>query len=186
VAGGRSVHSACAVQPLSEPVYDVLNCGPRRRFVVRGNSEPFIVHNCVQATARDLLAAALLRCAARGWRIVFHCHDEVVIEVPEGTVTPEEVLTCMLEPPPWAGGLPLAGSVHAGKLYFEEPDPSEAAQPTAVADVEQEIEKLIVTASPLPETRETERDAEKDFLGNLDGLEELDGLGATMAPLPSS
>ena len=153
-----------------------------------------LVENIVQGTARDLLAAAMLRFAARGWRIVFHCHDEIVVEVPDGTVTPEEVLACMLEPPPWAAGLPLAGSVHSGTLYFEEPDPAEAAQPlpTAAAGtagasgIEQALEELVATASPPPETRQTERDADKEFISNLDGLEELDGLGATMAPLPSS
>lgn len=31
----------------SEAVYDIVNCGPRNRFVVQnGNGDPFIVHNC--------------------------------------------------------------------------------------------------------------------------------------------
>jgi DNA polymerase len=63
-----------------------------------------LVENIVQGTARDLLAAALLRFAARGWRIVFHCHDEIVIEIPAGTVAEAEVLAELTRPPAWAAG----------------------------------------------------------------------------------
>src|SRR5262245_20069304 len=59
-----------------------------------------LVENVVQGSARDLLAAALLRFEARGLPVVFHCHDEVVIEVPEGSITEAEVLAILLEPPP--------------------------------------------------------------------------------------
>jgi DNA polymerase len=78
-----------------------------------------LVENVVQGTARDLLRDALLRVDARGWKIVFHCHDELVIEAPIGAVDPQDVLDCMLEPPPWAAGLPLAGKVHSGPLYLQ-------------------------------------------------------------------
>jgi DNA polymerase len=78
-----------------------------------------LVENVVQACARDLLAAALLRFEARGLATVFHCHDEVVIEAAEGTVTADEVLAILLEPPPWATGLPLGGAVHSGSIYFD-------------------------------------------------------------------
>jgi DNA polymerase len=146
-----------------------------------------LVENVVQGIARDLLAAALLRCAARGWRIVFHCHDEIVIEAAEGTTTPDEVLACTLEPPDWAADLPLAGSVHAGPLYFEEPD--EPAEPKHIAapdeddrdlvaditkEVEQQLDDLVGTAEPLPATRGIEQGAEDDFLASL---------GKTQAPL---
>jgi DNA polymerase bacteriophage-type len=76
-----------------------------------------LVENVVQGCARDLLAAALLRFEARGLPVVFHCHDEVVIEAAEGTVTADEVLAILLEPPPWASGLPLGGKVYAGPTY---------------------------------------------------------------------
>src|SRR5262249_38691346 len=44
-----------------------------------------IVENVVQGTARDLLAAAVIRAEAR-WpgAIIFHCHDEIVLEAPIG------------------------------------------------------------------------------------------------------
>src|SRR6516162_2035588 len=80
-----------------------------------------LVENVVQGTARDLLAAALLRFEARGLPVVFHCHDEVVVEVPEGSISEQEVLDLLLEPPTWAAGLPLGGKVHSGRLYLEAP-----------------------------------------------------------------
>jgi len=88
-----------------------------------------LVENVVQGTARDLLAAALLRFEARGWNTVFHCHDEIVVEVPEGSLSDQDVLAALLEPPAWAVGLPLGGKVHSGPLYLEtitaEPAPIE-------------------------------------------------------------
>lgn len=47
--------------------------------------------NIVQATARDVLAEAMLRLEKKGFDIVCHIHDEVVLEVPEGTSSVEEV-----------------------------------------------------------------------------------------------
>jgi DNA polymerase bacteriophage-type len=128
-----------------------------------------LVENLVQGTARDLLAAALLRFEARGQQIVFHCHDEVVIEVPTGSITDQEVLAILLEPPAWAAGLPLGGKVHTGPSYFEALD--EPVQPkltiVPVASVAQELESFVASAEPLPATRGIEQGAEEDFLASL-------------------
>jgi len=70
-----------------------------------------LVENVVQGTARDLLAAAIIRAEARGWSVVFHCHDEIVIEAAEGSVSEQEMLALLLEPPAWATGLPLGGKI---------------------------------------------------------------------------
>ena len=48
--------------------------------MVRGS----IVENVVSGIARDLLAEAIVRFEARGLPVVFHWHDDVVCEVPEG------------------------------------------------------------------------------------------------------
>lgn len=52
---------------------------------------PKLVENIVQATARDLLALAMLRLRNKGFEIVMHIHDEAVLEVPEGVSSVEEI-----------------------------------------------------------------------------------------------
>lgn len=67
-----------------------------------------LVENITQAVARDLLANALVNLDRGGYRINFHIHDEVILEVPEdsGQNLGEAVrLMCTL--PGWAAGLPL-------------------------------------------------------------------------------
>jgi DNA polymerase len=80
------------------------------------------VENVVQGTARDLLAAALLRFETRGIPVVLHVHDEVVAEIEPGSLSEPEFLAILLAPPDWATGLPLAGSVWTGAHYFEPPE----------------------------------------------------------------
>lgn len=84
-----------------------MNAGPRSRFTVLSDSGPLIVHNCVQATARDCLGEALMRLHDAGYRIAFHVHDEVVLDVPMGHGSVEEVNELMSRDMPWAPGLPL-------------------------------------------------------------------------------
>lgn len=65
-----------------------------------------LTENIVQATARDLLAASLVRLEDSGYPVVAHIHDEVVVEkVYDGSV--EDVSRIMCVNPGWADGLPL-------------------------------------------------------------------------------
>jgi len=66
---------------------------------------PKLVENIVQATARDLLAEAMLNINNAGYNIVMHIHDEVVIEAPNNEGSLEEVCNIMAIPPEWAEGL---------------------------------------------------------------------------------
>lgn len=64
-----------------------------------------LVENCVQAIARDCLAEAIERLETAGYPVVFHIHDEVVIDTAEGSL--EDVVRIMSIPPAWAPDLPL-------------------------------------------------------------------------------
>ena len=57
--------------------------------------------------ARDCLAEAIERLEAAGYRVVFHIHDEVVIEAPAGEAELDDVARIMSVPPSWAPDLPL-------------------------------------------------------------------------------
>jgi len=78
-----------------------------------------LVENIVQATARDCLAVAMCRIEARGYRIVMHVHDEVIIDAPPDTSL-ETVCAAMSEPIPWAPGLLLKADGFTGEFYKKE------------------------------------------------------------------
>ena len=63
--------------------------------------------NVTQAIARDLLAHAMLNLEAHGYHIVFHVHDECVMEMPMDTGSVEEACAIMGETPNWCIDLPL-------------------------------------------------------------------------------
>ena len=79
-----------------------------------------LTENITQATARDLLAEAMWRMERSGLDIVGHVHDKVIIEVPENSITVDEVCGIMNQNPKWAEGLPLSSSGYSGFHYFKD------------------------------------------------------------------
>ena len=73
--------------------------------------------NVTQATARDLLAHAMLNLEAHGYRIVFHVHDECVMEMPEGIGSVEEACAIMSQTPEWCSDLPLRADGYECRSY---------------------------------------------------------------------
>jgi hypothetical protein len=68
-----------------------------------------LTENWTQATARDVLASAWLRCASAGFVPILSVHDELVFELPEATARQDlaRIIEIMETPPPWAPHLPL-------------------------------------------------------------------------------
>lgn len=79
-----------------------------------------LVENCVQAIARDCLAESIERLEAAGLPVVFHVHDEVVIDAKpfgdEKTML-NTVINLMRQPISWAPGLPLNGDGWVGEFF---------------------------------------------------------------------
>lgn len=76
-----------------------------------------LVENIVQAFARDLLVAAMLRVDAAGWPIVLHVHDEIVTEMPFGRGSVEELNALMAAPVEWAPGIPVRAAGFESYYY---------------------------------------------------------------------
>lgn len=78
-----------------------------------------LVENCVQAIARDCLAINIDRLEAAGYKVVFHVHDEVVIDAPQSQKL-EDVIEIMRTPIPWARGLPLNADGWEGQYFTKD------------------------------------------------------------------
>ena len=76
-----------------------------------------LVENCVQAIARDCLAQAIEHLEAAGLPVIFHIHDEVVIDCEPNTATLEDVVQIMARPISWAPDLPLGADGWVGKFF---------------------------------------------------------------------
>ena len=75
-----------------------------------------LVENIVQAFSRDCLAVALLRLDKAGYKIVFHVHDEIIAEAPDGSRW-QDMAEIMGQPIDWAPGLLLRGDGYDTKFY---------------------------------------------------------------------
>jgi DNA polymerase len=92
------------------------------------------LENAVQAVARDLFAAAMIRLEAAGYRITLHVHDEIVAEMPDGAGSGEEFLRILTTAPEWAAGLPIAAKVREGPRFCKSSVKAAAAEEPASAE----------------------------------------------------
>ena len=78
-----------------------------------------IFENVVQATARDIMAHAVVKLEAAGYPVVLRVHDEVAAEVPDGFGSLEEFEAILTDLPDWAKGWPIRAEGWEGVRYHK-------------------------------------------------------------------
>jgi DNA polymerase len=78
-----------------------------------------LTENAVQAIARDLMVASMIRAEENGYPVILTVHDEVISERDDdGTGDVKEFEALIAGPnPPWATGLPVAAEAWTGYRY---------------------------------------------------------------------
>lgn len=82
-----------------------------------------LTENLTQAVGRDCLAFALDNLRRAGYQVVFHVHDEVIIELPttqDAEAALDNVVRIMSTVPPWAEGLPLNAAGWHGDFFTKD------------------------------------------------------------------
>lgn len=76
-----------------------------------------LVENITQGMCRDILVEAMRRVEQAGFDIVAHVHDEMIVEVPDGVSSVEEICGIMSIPPEWCADLPLRADGYECRFY---------------------------------------------------------------------
>lgn len=78
-----------------------------------------LTENVVQAIARDILGIVILRAREAGLPVVFHVHDEIIVEAAPGQ-TLEQVEALFSKPISWCTDLPLKGAGYTTPYYLKD------------------------------------------------------------------
>ena len=78
-----------------------------------------LTENVVQAIARDILGIVILRAREAGLPVVFHIHDEIVVEAAPGQCL-ADVEALFSEPIDWCRDLPLKGAGYTTPYYLKD------------------------------------------------------------------
>ena len=78
-----------------------------------------LTENVVQATARDILGMVIIRAEQSELPIVFHVHDEIIVEANE-TQTLNDVEAIFSQPISWCRDLPLKGAGYTTPYYIKD------------------------------------------------------------------
>lgn len=89
--------------------------GVKKQWVTARAYGGHLAENVTQATARDILADAMIRVEEAGFPVVLHVHDELLCEVSSGSPDDFQKLMCASEP--WAKSLPVAAEAWSGTRY---------------------------------------------------------------------
>ena len=119
ITGSNNAPTSEAADP-KKAVYDILNCGSRNRFVVKGDAAPFVVHNC-QALSFVVLKWQAIEIAKRGVPISLNVHDEWVSVVPRSMAAYAVKVhhDCMKATPPYIPDGLLDCEVDVGINYAD-------------------------------------------------------------------
>lgn len=78
-----------------------------------------LTENVVQSIARDILGIVILRAYRESLNIVFHIHDEIIVEA-EADQTLKDVEKLFSEPISWCTDLPLKGAGYSTPYYLKD------------------------------------------------------------------
>lgn len=88
-------------------VYDIVNAGPRHRFLIRNKQgQPLLVSNCSQAVAADLMSHGA-REAEKRWMGPFALIHDQGLALRRGDQTAKDFADALASKPDWALDLPL-------------------------------------------------------------------------------
>ncbi len=76
-----------------------------------------LTENVVQATARDIMATAMMALEVKGYNVILSVHDEIISEVPDNFGSLDEMIDIMTRVPAWAEGCPINAEGKEGKRY---------------------------------------------------------------------
>jgi DNA polymerase len=76
-----------------------------------------LTENVVQATARDMMATAMMALEVKGYNVILSVHDEIICEVPDNFGSLDEMIDIMTQVPAWAEGCPINAEGKEGKRY---------------------------------------------------------------------
>lgn len=79
-----------------------------------------LFENIAQATARDIMAHAVVKLERAGYPVVLRVHDEVAAEVPEGFGSLAEFEAILTDLPDWAKGWPIRAAGWEGVRYHKD------------------------------------------------------------------
>lgn len=81
---------------------------------------PKLVENIVQAFARDCLGETMFNVTEAGFNIVMHVHDELILDVPKGESSVEEICELFAKTISWAPGVPLTADGYQCSYYMKD------------------------------------------------------------------
>ncbi|MZP14095.1 DNA polymerase [Staphylococcus pseudintermedius] len=102
------------------PVVEFMGLDLNRKWTKLKTYGGKLVENIVQATARDLLAISMYRIEHAGFSIVGHVHDEVIVEIPDGSGGLKAIENIMSKPVKWAEGLKLNSDGFTSPFYMKD------------------------------------------------------------------